>query len=71
MNYGEGECEKCSVEIKQEPMEANRQGGCAKCQYASAKYDEFPCLQCVQEETATTKFPRFKLAKIFKNAFRG
>lgn len=64
----EEDCPSCSREIP--VIETNRQGGCAKCQYASTKYDEFPCLQCAQEETPTIKFPRFKLAKIFKNAFR-
>lgn len=70
MTYGGDDCERCSVEIKP-TMEANRQGGCAKCVYASNKYNEFPCGECVEEETTETKFPRFKLATIWKNAFRG
>ena len=70
MTYGsEEDCPSCSREIP--VIETNRQGGCAKCVYANTKYNEYPCKECSEEETQTTKFPRFKLAEIWKNAFRG
>jgi len=67
MTYGgdEEDCTKCSVEVKQVPIEENRQGGCARCVSASIKMDQFPCSQCIEEETKETKFPRFKRSKMW------
>ncbi len=62
-------CVECEEAI-QTSMEENRQGGCAKCVESSTKYNDSPCRECAEEETPQIKFPRFKLAKIWKTEHR-